>query len=37
MKRFDHFSTPNNDFENQNFNMFKEAVHNFEKSDGDIL
>ena len=36
MKRFDQFSTPKNDFE-MNFNMFKEVVHNFEKSDSDII
>ena len=26
-----------NDFENQNFEMFKEVVHNFDKSNGDII
>ena len=26
-----------NDFENQNFEMFKEVVHNFVKSDSDII
>ena len=36
LERFDQFSTLKNDFENQNFEMFKEVVHNFDKSDGDI-
>ena len=31
------FSTMKNDFENQNFEMFKETVDNFGKSDSDIL
>ena len=35
--KFDQFSTLKYDFENQNFEMFKEAVHNFGKSDGDII
>ena len=26
-----------NDFENQNFEMFEEIVHNFGKSDSDII
>ena len=26
-----------NDFENQNFEIFEEIVHNFSKSDGDII
>ena len=34
---FDRFSTLKNDFENQNFEMFEEVVHNFGKSDGDII
>ena len=36
-ERFNQFSTLKNDFENQNFEMFKETVHNFGKSDGDII
>ena len=36
-ERFDQFSTLKNDFENQNFEMFEEVVHNFGKSDGDII
>ena len=30
-------STLKNDFESQNFEMFEEVVHNFGKSDGDII
>ena len=26
-----------NNYENQNFEMFEEVVHNFGKSDGDIM
>ena len=37
LERFDQFSTLKNDFENQNFEMFLEVVHNFGKSDGDIV
>ena len=37
LARFNQFSTLKNDFENQNFEMFKEVVHNFGKSDGDII
>ena len=37
MERFDQFSTLKIDFENQNFEMFDEVVHNFGKSDGDII
>ena len=37
LERFDQFSTLKNDFENQNFEMFEEVVHNFGKSDGDII
>ena len=37
MERFDQSSTLKNDFENQNFEMFKEVVYNFGKSDGDII
>ena len=36
-ERFDQFSTQKNDFENQNFEMFVEVVHNFGKSDGDMI
>ena len=35
--RSDQFSTQKNDFENQNFEMFKEVVYNFVKSDSDII
>ena len=34
LKRFDQFSTLENDFENQNV---EEVVHNFGKSDGGII
>ena len=37
LERFDQFSTLKNDFENQNFEMFEEVVHNFGKSDSDII
>ena len=37
LARFNQFSTLKNDFENQNFEMFEEVVHNFGKSDGDII
>ena len=37
MERFGQFSKLKNDFENQNFEMFEEVVHNFGKSDGDII
>ena len=36
-ERFIPFSTLQNDFESQNFEMFKEVVHSFGKSDGDIV
>jgi hypothetical protein len=36
-ERFNQFSTFKNDFENQNFEMFEEVVHNFSKSDGDTI
>ena len=36
-KRFNQFSTLKNDFENQNSEMFEEAIHNFGKSDDDII
>ena len=34
---FDHFLTLKNDFENQNFEMFEEVVHNFGKFGGEII
>ena len=37
MERFNQFSTLENDLENQNFKMFEEIVHNFGKSDHDII
>ena len=37
LERFDQFSSLKNDFENQNFEMFEEVVHNFGKSDSDII
>ena len=37
LERLNQFSTLNNDFENQNFEMFEEVVHNFGKSDSDII
>ena len=37
LERFDQYSTLKNDFDNQNFEMFEEGVHNFGKSDGDIV
>ena len=37
MKRFDQFSTSKNNFKHQNFDMFKEVVHNFGKSDVDMI
>ena len=37
IERFDQLSIPKNDFENQNFEMFKEVVHNFVKSDSHII
>ena len=37
MERFNQLSTLNNEFENQNFQMFEEVVHNFGKSDSDII
>ena len=36
-ERFDQFATLKTDFENQNFEMHEEVVHNFGKSDGDII
>ena len=37
LERFVQFSTLKNDFENQNFEMLEEVIHNFGKSDGDII
>ena len=37
MERFNQFLTLNNDFENQNFEMFEEVVHSFGKSDDDMI
>ena len=37
LEKFNQFSTLKNDFENQNFEMFNEVVHNFGKSEGDII
>ena len=37
LERLDQFSTMKNDFENQNFEMFEKNVHNFGKSDSDIV
>ena len=34
---FDQFLTQKNDFESTNFDMFEEVVHNFGKSDGDMI
>ena len=36
-ERFNQFSTLKDDFESHIFEMFKEVVHNFGKSDGDII
>ena len=36
-ERFDQFSTLKNDFENPNFEMFEEFVHNFGKSGNDMI
>ena len=37
LKRFNQFSILKINFENQKFQMFEEIVHNFIKSDGDII
>ena len=37
MERFNQFSALKNDFENQNFEMFKEVVYNFGKSASDTI
>ena len=36
-ERFDQFLTQKNDFESTNFEMFKEFVHNFGKSDDEMI
>ena len=36
-ERFDQFLMLKNDFENQNFVIFANVVHNFGKSDDDII
>ena len=36
-ERCDQFLAQKNDFESTNFEMFKEVVHNFGKSDDDII
>ena len=36
-ERFNQFLTLKNDFENQNFEMFEEVVHNLGKSGDDII
>ena len=36
-ERFDQFLTQKNDFEGTNFEMFEEVVHNFGKSDNDMI
>ena len=37
LERFDQFLTKKNDFESTNFEMFEEDVHNFGKSDDDMI
>ena len=37
LERFSQFLTQKNDFESTNFDMFEEVVHNFVKSDGEII
>ena len=36
-ERFDQFLTQKNDFKSTNFEMFQEVVHNFGKSDADMI
>ena len=36
-ERFSQFLELKNDFENQNFEIFEEVVHNFGKSDDDLI
>ena len=37
LERFDQFLTQKNDFKSRNFEMFKEVVHNFGKSDDGMI
>ena len=37
LERFNQFLTQKNDFENTNFEMFEEVVHNFGKFDDDMI
>ena len=37
LERFNQFLTQKNDFESTNFEMFQEVVHNFGKSDDDMI
>ena len=37
LERLDQFLTQKNDFESTNFEMFEEVVHNFGKSDDDMI
>ena len=37
LERFNQFLTQKNDFESTNFDMFEEVVHNFGKSDDDMI
>ena len=37
LERFNQSSTPKNDVENKNFEIFEEVPHNFGKSDVDII
>ena len=37
LENFCQFSKLKNDFENQKFEMFEEVVHNFGKSESDII
>ena len=37
LESFQQILTLKNDLENQNFEMFEEIVHNFDKSDNDII
>ena len=37
LEGLDQFSTLKNDFESDIFEVFEEVIHNFDKSDGDII
>ena len=37
MERINQFSTLKNNFENQDFEKFEEVIHDFGKSDSDII